>query len=186
MTTETVLVSTDWDPESPITTTLAGAWSQNWIAGFEGNSTTKIQTDAYDDDSITFGKLAQATVGTAYTLNENTSTVIGSTTTTWETMLYARILAGGSVTASVQYARYPDGSGNSGRVRVLLDGAVYATAPFVGSTSFTTYTVDVTGIPVNGLLQIQLYGTQTTARNAAFKSDTDAIWTPDTRVAEAN
>lgn len=69
MTTETVLVSTDWDPESPITTTVAGAWSQNWIAGFEGNSTTKVNKTALAADLAPWILLDSASVSSVSSID---------------------------------------------------------------------------------------------------------------------
>ena len=67
MTTETVLVPGDYDPESPITTTLAGAWSLNWIAGFEGNSLNKIVNGALSTTTVSLaGTIPYITPNRAY------------------------------------------------------------------------------------------------------------------------
>jgi len=56
-----VIAATDYDPDSPITTTLAGAWSNNLAEAFAGNASFKIVTAALD----TGEQMTAANVGTA-------------------------------------------------------------------------------------------------------------------------
>lgn len=174
MTTETVLTSSDWDPESPITTTLAGAWSQNWIAFAEGNSATKLQGSAIDSAQITHDKLAEYSAGDTYEQYSDSAEVLNTgSIATWAKRSGIVCSVGGTLRVSIQYSRYPDGSGNVGGWRVKKNGSVV----YTNTTSSTTYASDSTDVSVSAMdvVTVEYYGTHTKTINVVFSSDTDTI-----------
>lgn len=156
MTTETVLVSTDWDPESPITTTLAGAWSQNWIAGFEGNSTTKIQAGAIADDAVTGEKIQSPAAGTTYLIAELLGQAVQGDRSSYYSIVYAALryeahsmgcvcLVDGTITCSVAHRRTNTGGTPYSYVRVLKNG----TAVQSWSTLYNTWQTRLVNVTVS-------------------------------------
>ena len=145
MTTETVLVSTDWDPESPITTNVAGAWSQNWIAGFEGNSTNKVAFGALSISGVSAGSVeafstplddVQQTTSTSYL------TVSGGGFHDTKTDSFSvRVFCSGTITCSGLHSTA--GSAQTSSFRVLKNGALVQEWNITGTTTYQSRTVDV-------------------------------------------
>jgi len=82
MTTFTAITSAQVDAESYIDTTLAGQWSNNFLAMFEGDasaSAVRLQTAAIDAAAVTRAKITTATVSAAGNVPQSTNTNISLT-----------------------------------------------------------------------------------------------------------
>jgi len=75
MTTESVITAGQIDADSALDVTLASAWTYNWIAGFEGNSTNKVANAA-----LASHPWGQADLNTTIGNISTTSTTGGSQT----------------------------------------------------------------------------------------------------------
>lgn len=81
MTAYVTIAPTDYDPDSPITTSLAGAWSNNLLAAFEGNATFQLQHAAMDPGVAGWGFIEQWT-----------PTAVTFKNFTWDESLYSDIM----------------------------------------------------------------------------------------------
>jgi len=139
---------TDFDPEQPWDNYRALGVALNPLALFNGESTIKIQTAAYGDNTITSAKL-EASASGAYTSFLTEKNVAG--TTAGHTKIYeAKVAQSGTVSVQYKVSR-SGGSLSYARSQVYVNGVAAGTLH--NGVASATHTEDI-AVSAGDLIQI--------------------------------